>query len=151
VPPVHCSRPTLSRASSRGCSGSTAFAQVSNARKEHENTTTVTTPNELEIRVEAGSSTPRASSLFHLDRPKLLPEWWATARSSRRWTSAGGKYLPMPTDVVEGEFREVDALAVRDDVPEPPADDRDRDLGEQRKLTQTMSCEDDRGARTDEQ
>jgi uncharacterized protein YndB with AHSA1/START domain len=52
------------------------------------NETTVTTPNELEIRVERIFDAPRTHVFSVGTDPKLIPEWWATARSSRRWTYA---------------------------------------------------------------
>jgi hypothetical protein len=40
------------------------------------NTTTVTTPNELEIRVERIFDAPRAHVFSVWTEPKLIPEWW---------------------------------------------------------------------------
>ena len=40
------------------------------------NTTTVTTPNELEIRVERIYEAPRAHVFSVWTNPKLIPEWW---------------------------------------------------------------------------
>ena len=84
-------------------------------------TTTVTTPNELEIRVERIFDAPRTHVFSVWTDPQLIPEWWGDGT------------------VVEGEFREV----------EPPErlvqtfmnhlqTLEFEDLGEQTKLTQTM-------------
>jgi uncharacterized protein YndB with AHSA1/START domain len=54
-------------------------------------TTTVTTPNELEIRVERIFQAARAHVFSVWTDPRLIPEWWGDGT------------------VVEGEFREVDA------------------------------------------
>ena len=43
------------------------------------NTTTVTTPNELEIRVERVFDAPRAHVFSVWTDPKLIPEWWGDA------------------------------------------------------------------------
>src|SRR5438445_10948574 len=40
------------------------------------NTTTVTTPNELEIRVERIFDAPRGHVFSVWTDPKLIPEWW---------------------------------------------------------------------------
>jgi uncharacterized protein YndB with AHSA1/START domain len=105
------------------------------------NATVVTTPSELEIRVERFFDAPRAHVFTVLTDPELIPEWWGDGtvveemdvRPGGRWrfrTSFG---------VVEGEYREV----------EPPArlvqtfqghlqTIEFEDLGDRTKLTQTM-------------
>ena len=40
------------------------------------NTTTVTTPNELEIRVERIFDAPRTHVFSVWTDPQLIPEWW---------------------------------------------------------------------------
>ena len=50
------------------------------------NETTVTTPNEFEIRVERVFDAPRAHVYSVWTDPQLIPEWWVTAPSSKRWT-----------------------------------------------------------------
>jgi DNA-binding transcriptional ArsR family regulator len=75
------------------------FAQVVERRRPM-NTTTVTTPDELEIRVERIFDAPRAPVFSVWTDPKLIPEWWATARSSRRWTSVpAARTASAPTTV----------------------------------------------------
>ena len=50
--------------------------------------TTVTTPSELEIRIERIFDAPRAHVFSVWTDPELIPEWGATAPLSKRWTSA---------------------------------------------------------------
>src|SRR5438477_1320846 len=62
-------------------SGRAAAARPLRAgRRTHErrpmNTTTVTTPNELEIRVERIFDAPRAHVFSVWTDPDLIPEWW---------------------------------------------------------------------------
>src|ERR1700741_1091471 len=105
------------------------------------NTTTVTTPNELEIRVERVFDAPRAHVFSVWVDPELIPEWWGDGTVVEELDGRPGGTSRSRTahGVVEGESREV----------EPP----DRlvqtfqnhlqtlefeDLGERTKLTQTM-------------
>ena len=75
------------------------------------NETTVTTPNELEIRVERVFDAPRAHVFSVWTDPELIPEWWGEStvveemdvRPGGRWRFNTGY------GVVEGEFREVEA------------------------------------------
>jgi len=106
--------------------------------------TTVTTPSELEIRVERVFDAPRAHVFSVWTDPQLIPEWWGEGTVVEEMdVRTGGTYrFRTAGGVVEGEFREV----------EPP----ERlvqtfmnhlqtlvfeDLGEQTKLTQTMRFE----------
>jgi uncharacterized protein YndB with AHSA1/START domain len=106
--------------------------------------TTVTTPNELEIRVERTFDAPRELVWKIWTDPNLIPEWWGDGTTVEEMdVRPGGTYrFRTPAGVVEGEFKEV----------EPP----ERlvqtfmnhlqvlefeDLGEQTKLTQTMRFE----------
>ncbi len=106
--------------------------------------TVVTTPNELEIRVERTFDAPRAHVFSVWTDPKLIPEWWGEGTVVEEMdVRAGGSYrFRTAHGVVEGEFREVD----------PPARLVQtfmnhlqtlvfEDLGEQTKLTQTMLFE----------
>jgi uncharacterized protein YndB with AHSA1/START domain len=75
------------------------------------NETTVTTPNELEIRVERTFDAPRAHVFSVWTDPKLIPEWWGDGTVVEEMdVRPGGTYrFRTAYGVVEGEFREVDA------------------------------------------
>ena len=93
------------------------------------NETTVTTPNELEIRVERIFDAPRTHVFSVWTDPELIPEWWGDGTVVEEMdVRPGGTYrFRTAYGVVEGEFREVDATrAPRADVPESPADARVR-------------------------
>ena len=93
------------------------------------NTTTVTTPNELEIRVERIFDAPRSHVFSVWTDPELIPEWWGDGTVVEEMDlRPGGTYrFQTAFGPVEGEFREVDATrASRADVPEPFADARVR-------------------------
>jgi uncharacterized protein YndB with AHSA1/START domain len=107
--------------------------------------TSVTTPNELEIRVERTFDAPRAHVFSVWTDPALIPEWWGDGTVVEHMdVRPGGTYrFRTAHGVVEGEFREV----------EPPErlvqtfmnhlqTLEFEDLGdEQTKLTQTMHFE----------
>jgi uncharacterized protein YndB with AHSA1/START domain len=108
------------------------------------NETTVTTRNELEIRVERVFDAPRAHVFSVWTDPRLIPEWWGEGTVVEEMdVRPGGTYrFRTAVGVVEGEFREV----------EPPVRLVQtfqnhlqtlvfEDLGEQTKLTQTMRFE----------
>src|SRR5207245_8054091 len=115
-------------------------------RRTHErrpmntNTTTVTTPNELEILVERIFDAPRAHVFSVWTDPKLIPAWWGDGTVVEEMdVRPGGTYrFRTAHGVVEGEFREVD-------VPERLVQTfmnhlqtlEFEDLGDQTKLTQT--------------
>ena len=73
------------------------------------NATTVTKPNELEIRVERVFDAPRSHVFSVWTDPQLIPEWWGDGtvveemdvRPGGRWRFSTA-YGP-----VEGEYREV--------------------------------------------
>jgi uncharacterized protein YndB with AHSA1/START domain len=104
------------------------------------NETTVTTPNELEIRVERVFDAPRAHVSVWTG-PQLIPEWWGDGEvveeldlhpggASRFCTSFG---------VVEGEFREVEPPGHLVQTFQNHRQTLEFEaLGEQTKLTQTM-------------
>ena len=105
------------------------------------NETKVTTPNELEIRVERVFDAPREHVFSVWTDPQLIPEWWGDGTVVEEMdVRPGGTYrFRTAQGVVEGEFREV----------EPPErlvqtfmnhlqTLEFEDLGEQTKLTQTM-------------
>jgi uncharacterized protein YndB with AHSA1/START domain len=72
--------------------------------------TQVTTPNELEIRVEREFDAPREHVFRVWTDPELIPQWWGEnttveemdVRAGGRWRFNTGHGL------VEGEFHEVD-------------------------------------------
>jgi uncharacterized protein YndB with AHSA1/START domain len=75
------------------------------------NNTAVTTPNELEIRVERIFDAPRAHVFSVYTDPKLIPEWWGDGTVVEEMdVRPGGKYrFRTAFGAVEGEYREVDA------------------------------------------
>src|SRR5437868_14184344 len=105
------------------------------------NDTTVTTPNDLEIRVERVFDAPRAHVFSVLTDPQLIPEWWGDGtvveemdvRPGRRWrfrTAYG---------FVEREYREVDApQRLAQPFHNPLQTIELEDLDARTKLTQTM-------------
>ena len=74
------------------------------------NETTVTTPNELEIRVERIFDAPRAHVFSVWTDPALIPEWWGDGTVVEEMdVRPGGTYrFRTAYGVVEGEFREVE-------------------------------------------
>src|ERR1700694_2901981 len=108
------------------------------------NTTTVTTPNELEIRVERICDAPRAHVFSVWTDPKLIPEWWGDGTVVEEMDVRPGGTYRFRTSfvVVEGEFRVVEPPAglvapFQNHLPTLEFED----LGEQTKLTQTMRFE----------
>jgi uncharacterized protein YndB with AHSA1/START domain len=71
--------------------------------------TQVTTPNELEIRVERVFDAPREHVFAVWTDPQLIPEWWGDATVVEEMdVRAGGRWrFRTANGVVEGEFREV--------------------------------------------
>ena len=72
--------------------------------------TTVTTPNELEIRIERIFDAPRPHVYSVWTDPRLIPEWWGDGTVVEEMdVRAGGTYrFRTAHGVVEGEFREVE-------------------------------------------
>src|SRR6187551_2178054 len=72
--------------------------------------TTVTTPNELEIRVERLFDAPRTHVYSVWTDPELIPEWWGdgTVVEEMDVRPGGGYRFRTAYGVVEGEFREVE-------------------------------------------
>jgi uncharacterized protein YndB with AHSA1/START domain len=106
--------------------------------------TTVTTPNELEIRVERTFDAPRAHVYSVWTDPKLIPEWWGGGTVVEHMdVRAGGTYrFKTAHGVVEGEFREVDPPAGLVQTFQNHLQTLEfEDLGDQTKLTQTMLFE----------
>jgi uncharacterized protein YndB with AHSA1/START domain len=73
--------------------------------------TQVTTPNELEIRVERVFDAPRDHVFRVWTDPSLIPEWWGNGTTVEEMdVREGGRYRFRTENgmVVEGEFREVE-------------------------------------------
>ncbi|HEV2591536.1 MAG TPA: SRPBCC domain-containing protein [Gaiellaceae bacterium] len=108
------------------------------------NETTVTTPSELEIRVERVFDAPRDHVFSVYTDPQLIPEWWGDGTVVEEMdVRAGGTYrFRTAYGVVEGEYREVDAPSrlVQTFMNHLQTLEFE-ELGEQTKLTQTMLFE----------
>jgi uncharacterized protein YndB with AHSA1/START domain len=105
-------------------------------------TTTVTTPNELEIRVERVFDAPRAHVFSVWTDPQLIPEWWGNDTVVEEMdVRPGGAYrFRTNVGVVEGEFREVEPPERLVQTFQNHLQTLEfEDLGQQTKLTQTMS------------
>jgi uncharacterized protein YndB with AHSA1/START domain len=106
------------------------------------NETTVTTPSELEIRVERIFDAPRAHVFSVWTDPELIPEWWGDQTVVEEMeVRPGGKWrFNTAYGVVEGEFREVEPPARLVQTFQNHLQTLEfEELGEERtKLTQTM-------------
>jgi uncharacterized protein YndB with AHSA1/START domain len=105
------------------------------------NDTTVTTPNELEIRVERVFDAPRAHVFSIWTDPELIPEWWGDGTVVEEMDVRAGGVWRFRTayGVVEGEFREVDAPSRLVQTFQNHLQTLEfEEVGEQTKLTQTM-------------
>jgi uncharacterized protein YndB with AHSA1/START domain len=105
------------------------------------NETVVTTPNELEIRVERVFDAPRAHVFSVWTDPLLIPEWWGDGTVVEQMdVRLGGTYrFRTAFGVVEGEYREVEPPARLVQTFQNHLQTLEfEDLGEQTKLTQTM-------------
>ena len=105
------------------------------------NATTVTTPSELEIRVERVFDAPRDHVFSVWTDPDLIPEWWGDQTVVEEMdVRAGGKWrFKTGYGVVEGEFKEVDPPARLVQTFQNHLQTLEfEELGEQTKLTQTM-------------
>ena len=105
------------------------------------NTTTVTTPNEFEIRVERIFDAARAHVFSVYTDPKLIPQWWSDGTVVEEMdVRPGGRYrFRTAFGVVEGEYREVDAPARLVQTFQNHVQTLEfEDLGDRTKLTQTM-------------
>jgi uncharacterized protein YndB with AHSA1/START domain len=109
------------------------------------NETVVTTPNELEIRVERTFDAPRAHVFSVWTDPKLIPGWWGEGTVVEEMDVRPGGTWRFRTayGVVEGEFREVDAPARLVQTFQNHLQTLEfEELGDdQTKLTQTMRFE----------
>ena len=104
-------------------------------------TPTVTTPSELEIRVETTFDAPREHVFSVWTDPELIPEWWGEGTVVEEMDVRPGGTWRFRTShgVVEGEFREVDAPGrlVQTFMNHLQTLEFE-DLGGRTKLTQTM-------------
>src|SRR5215204_1081245 len=106
--------------------------------------TTVTTPHELEIRVERVFNAPRAHVYSVWTDPELIPEWWGDGTVVEEMdVRAGGTYrFRTAHGVVDGEFRELEPPERLVQTFQNHLQTLEfEDLGEQTKLTQTMRFE----------
>ena len=106
------------------------------------NTTTVSTPTELEIRVERVFDAPRAHVFSVWTDPQLIPDGWGDGTVVVEMdVRPGGSYrFRTAFGVVEGEFREVDPPERLVQTFQNHLQTLEfEDLGEQTKLTQTMT------------
>jgi uncharacterized protein YndB with AHSA1/START domain len=105
---------------------------------------TVTTPNELEIRIERTFDAPREHVFSVWTDPELIPEWWGDGTVVEEMdVRPGGTYrFRTGYGAVEGEFREVDPPARLVQTFQNHLQTLEfEDLGERTKLTQTMRFE----------
>src|SRR5438309_45759 len=108
------------------------------------NTTTVTTPNELEIRVERIFDGPRTHVFSVWTDPELIPERWGQGTVVEEMDVRPGGRWRFRTEfgVVEGEFHEVDPPERLVQTFQNHLQTLEfEDLGDQTKLTQTMRFE----------
>lgn len=105
------------------------------------NDTTVTIPNELEIRVERVFDAPRGHVFSVWTDPTLIPEWWGDGTIVEAMeVRPGGTYRFRTTHaVIEGEFLEVDPPRLLVQTFQNHTQTLEfEDLGERTRLTQTM-------------
>ena len=105
------------------------------------NTTTVTTPNELEIRVERVFDAPRTHVYSVWTDPDLIPEWWGDGTVVEEMdVRPGGTYrFRTAFGLVAGEFREVEPPErVVQTFQNHLQTLEFEELGAKTKLTQTM-------------
>src|SRR5580698_419582 len=105
------------------------------------NETSVTTPDELEIRVERIFDAPRAHVFSVWTDPELIPEWWGDGTVVEQMdVRPGGTYrFRTSFGVVEGEYQEVDPpIRIVQTFMNHLQTLEFEELGAQTKLTQTM-------------
>ena len=103
--------------------------------------TTVTTPTELEIRVERVFDAPRDHVYSIWTDPTFIPEWWGdgTVVEEMDVRPGGSWRFRTAYGVVEGEYREVEPPQRLVQTFQNHLQTLEfEDLGEQTKLTQTM-------------
>ena len=104
--------------------------------------TTVTKPSELEVRVERVFDAPRDHVFSIWTNPELIPEWWGdgTVVEEMDVRPGGAWRFRTAYGVVEGEFREVDPPSRLVQTFQNHLQTLVfEEVGEQTKLTQTMS------------
>src|SRR5262245_41033463 len=105
------------------------------------NETMVTTPSELEIRVERVFDAPRAHVFSVWTDPQLIPEWWGDGTVVEEMDVRPGGTYRFRTNfgLVEGEFREVEPPERLVQTFQNHLQTLEfEDLGDRTKLTQTM-------------
>ena len=105
------------------------------------NDTTVTKPNELEIRVERVFDAPRDHVFSVWTDPQLIPEWWGDGTVVEEMDVRAGGVWRFRTQygVVEGEFREVDPPVRLVQTFQNHLQTLEfEELGDRTRLTQTM-------------
>src|SRR3982750_3900305 len=103
--------------------------------------TVVTTPNELEIRVERTFDAPRAHVFSVWTDPQLIPEWWGDGTVVEEMDARPGGSHGFRTAFgqVEGEFREVEPPERLVQTFQSHLQTLEfEDLGDRTKLTQKM-------------
>jgi uncharacterized protein YndB with AHSA1/START domain len=108
------------------------------------NETTVTTPSELEVRIERVFEAPRAHVFSIWTDPALIPEWWGDGTVVEEMDlRPGGRWRFRTTfGPVEGEFREVEPPERLVQTFQNHLQTLEfEDLGERTRLTQTMHFE----------
>ena len=106
--------------------------------------TKVSTPSELEIRVERVFDAPRAHVFSVWTDPELIPEWWGDGTVVEEMdVRPGGAYrFRTAFGLVEGEFHEVEPPERLVQTFQNHLQTLEfEDLGERTKLTQTMRFE----------
>jgi uncharacterized protein YndB with AHSA1/START domain len=106
--------------------------------------TEVTTPNELEIRIERVFDAPREHVYAVWTDPALIPEWWGDGTVVEEMdVRPGGRWrFSTKRGAVEGEYREVVAPERLVQTFQNHLQTLEfEDLGAQTKLTQTMRFE----------
>jgi uncharacterized protein YndB with AHSA1/START domain len=108
------------------------------------NETFVTTPSDVEIRVERVFDAPRDHVFSVYTDPELIPEWWGdTTVVEEMDVRPGGAWrFRTPYGVVEGEYHEVDPPGRLVQTFQNHVQTLEfEDLGERTKLVQTMRFE----------
>jgi uncharacterized protein YndB with AHSA1/START domain len=108
------------------------------------NATTVTSPTELELRVERVFDAPRAHVFSVYTDPELIPEWWGDGTVVEELDArTGGSYcFRTAHGVIAGDFHEVEPPERIVQTFQNHLQTLEfEDLGEQTKLTQTMRFE----------
>jgi uncharacterized protein YndB with AHSA1/START domain len=106
--------------------------------------TSVSTPSELEIRVERIFDAPRAHVFSVWTDPDLIPEWWGDGTVVEEMDVRPGGTWRFRTafGVVGGEFREVEPPKRLVQTYQNHVQTLEfEDLGERTRLTQTMRFE----------